>query len=69
MTYSITLQGGGESAADLYQRAEAALEGIAQRHPGQQVLVVSHGGFLHAAYRRANAGEALGKGFGVRVRA
>lgn len=47
------MQGGGESAADLQERAATALEALAQAHPGQRVLVITHGGFLHAAYRRA----------------
>lgn len=47
--------------ADLQERAEAALEGIAAQHPGQRVLVVCHGGFLHAAYRRATGHTYNGK--------
>jgi probable phosphoglycerate mutase len=38
---------------DLQERAAAALEALARAHPGQRVLVVSHGGFLYAAHRRA----------------
>ncbi|GAB4818808.1 hypothetical protein N2152v2_005854 [Parachlorella kessleri] len=47
------IPGGGESAEDLQDRVEAALNAIARAHPGQRVLVVSHGGFLYAAHRRA----------------
>lgn len=53
LTPERALQGGGESVAELQARALAALEGIALRHPSGRVLVVSHGGFLDAAYRLA----------------
>lgn len=49
---------GGESLTDLYARVRAALEAIAQAHPGETVLVVSHGGVLDIAYRLAT-GRAL----------
>jgi probable phosphoglycerate mutase len=44
---------GGESGAQLIGRALAALDDIAQRHAGQTVAVVAHGGVLDAAYRHA----------------
>lgn len=34
-------------------RITAALERIAASHPQQRVLVVTHGGVLHAAHRKA----------------
>ncbi|MCS7100640.1 MAG: histidine phosphatase family protein [Burkholderiaceae bacterium] len=46
---------GGESGAQLITRALAALADIAQRHVGQTVAVVAHGGVLDAAYRHARA--------------
>lgn len=56
------IQGGGESAHQLQARVEEALASIAAAHPGQRVLVVTHGGFLHcvqcAATGRASGGRA-----------
>ena len=54
----VPIQGGGESVADLQHRAASALESIARAHPGQRVLVVTHGGFLHATHRHATGGRA-----------
>jgi broad specificity phosphatase PhoE len=39
---------GGESYDQLRERIVAALRGIAERHPGQRVLVVGHGGTVRA---------------------
>ncbi|MGB9920318.1 MAG: alpha-ribazole phosphatase [Moorellales bacterium] len=39
---------GGESFAQVQERAWAALRRIATRHPGERVLVVSHGGTIRA---------------------
>ena len=38
----------GESYADMSARVLAALTGVAESHPGDQVLVVSHGGPIRA---------------------
>jgi probable phosphoglycerate mutase len=43
--------GGGESLVGFYLRVIAALQGIAARHPGQTVVVVTHGGVLDLANR------------------
>lgn len=51
--------GGGESLAAFARRVEAALVAIAQRHAGEDVLVVTHGGVLDIAHRLAT-GKALG---------
>ena len=48
----------GESLQQLAARAESALRRIARDHPGQTVLVVTHGGVLDIAYRLAT-GRAL----------
>ncbi len=45
--------GGGESLATFARRVEAALTAIAQRHAGEDVLVVTHGGVLDIAHRLA----------------
>lgn len=41
-------RGGGESYHDLAERVAPAITGLAQRHPGEQVLVVTHGGTINA---------------------
>ena len=41
-------RGGGESFYDLQARVVPALTKISQRHPGERVLVVSHGGVIRA---------------------
>ena len=46
-------QGGVELVHAMEERVSAALEAIAEAHPGQRVLVVSHGGVLYAAHQRA----------------
>jgi broad specificity phosphatase PhoE len=38
--------GGGESARQVAERIAAGLAAIAERHPGERVIVVSHGGAL-----------------------
>ncbi|MDV6373440.1 histidine phosphatase family protein [Deinococcus arenicola] len=47
--------GGGESMEDLYARCGAALDVLRARHPGQRVLVFTHGGVV-----RVVVGLALG---------
>jgi probable phosphoglycerate mutase len=44
---------GGESAAQFMERAVGTLDRIAMRHPGETIVVVSHGLVLDALYRRA----------------
>jgi broad specificity phosphatase PhoE len=39
-------RGGGESYRDASERMRAAVEGIAERHPGERVLVVGHGAVI-----------------------
>jgi len=48
----------GESLVSFAERALAALEVLAQRHPGVDVLVFTHGGVLDVAYR-ATTGKPL----------
>jgi 2,3-bisphosphoglycerate-dependent phosphoglycerate mutase len=43
----------GESLSAFAARITAAVEAIAAAHPGQTVLLVSHGGVLDICYRRA----------------
>ncbi len=45
--------GSGESLADFAARIVAAIEALANRHAGEDVLLVSHGGVLDICYRRA----------------
>lgn len=44
---------GGESLLQLQARVLAAVGALAQRHPGEQVLMVAHGGVLDILYRAA----------------
>ena len=44
---------GGESIRTRYERVTAAVQEIADRHPGETVVAVSHGGPLGDCYRRA----------------
>ncbi|GAB2456775.1 histidine phosphatase family protein [Comamonas humi] len=43
----------GESLQTLQQRASAAVDRLAVRHPGQQIALVAHGGLLDMLYRLA----------------
>ncbi|DBB14641.1 TPA: hypothetical protein ACH3X3_004275 [Trebouxia sp. C0006] len=45
---------GGESQNDVAQRVVSRIEQIASEHPGQTVLLILHGGVLHACYRHAS---------------
>jgi probable phosphoglycerate mutase len=44
---------GGESTQAFHGRVLAALRALAQRHPGQRLAVVTHGGVLDMVYRSA----------------
>ena len=44
---------GGESLLQLQTRVVAAVSELAARHPGEQVLMVAHGGVLDILYRAA----------------
>lgn len=46
---------GGESLVDVAERVAPVVAGLADRHPGEQVIVVSHGGVM-AALRALIAG-------------
>lgn len=56
-----TLPEFGESLDTFAARVRAALEDIAGRHPGEQVLVVTHGGVLDIAHRLAAGKELTAK--------
>ena len=45
--------GGGESPAQILERVANTVNSLAERHLGQQILVVTHGGVLDALYRLA----------------
>lgn len=45
---------GGEALKDFHARCVGALTRLAQRHPGQTVVLVAHGGVLDCFYRAAN---------------
>jgi probable phosphoglycerate mutase len=44
---------GGESLLQLRERVTRTLQSLAARHPGEQIVVVAHGGVLDAIYRVA----------------
>jgi 2,3-bisphosphoglycerate-dependent phosphoglycerate mutase len=44
---------GGESLIQLRERVTRTLAALAARHPGEQIVVVAHGGVLDALYRIA----------------
>lgn len=48
------LPGGGESLRAFAARVQACLDDIVAAHPGQRVLVVTHGGVLDILHRRAS---------------
>jgi probable phosphoglycerate mutase len=45
--------GGGETLLDFYTRSVAAATRLAARHPGEAIVVVTHGGVLDCLYRAA----------------
>ncbi|MHA7600536.1 histidine phosphatase family protein [Alicycliphilus sp. T452] len=45
--------GGGESLLMLRERIAATVDAIAARHPGQQIVLVAHGGVMDVLYRLA----------------
>jgi len=44
---------GGETLTQFYERVVAVVRGLAQRHAGQSIALVSHGGVLDCLYRAA----------------
>jgi len=48
---------GGESLIQLRERVTRTLRALAARHPGEQIVVVAHGGVLDAIYRVATGQE------------
>jgi probable phosphoglycerate mutase len=48
---------GGESLIELRQRVHTTMVGLAARHPGEQIVVVAHGGVLDTLYRIATGQE------------
>ncbi len=48
---------GGETLTEFYQRSVGHLTRLAQRHLGQTIVVVAHGGVLDCFYRAANGIE------------
>jgi 2,3-bisphosphoglycerate-dependent phosphoglycerate mutase len=51
---SFTFGDDGESLEDFAGRIRTALEALAERHAGEQILVVTHGGVLDIAHRLAS---------------
>ncbi len=44
---------GGESQTQVFERVHAALSAIAAAHPGEHIVIVTHGGVLDVFYRLA----------------
>ena len=58
----------GETDDEVRERVLEAVQAIATRHPGEQVLVVSHGGALNSLWHHALAfGRALGELCGLQA--
>ncbi|KAL1809900.1 hypothetical protein ACET3Z_026890 [Daucus carota] len=55
------IPGGGESLNQLYRRATSCLQKIGEKHKGERVVVVTHGGFIRALHRRATTHHRVGK--------
>jgi 2,3-bisphosphoglycerate-dependent phosphoglycerate mutase len=49
--------GGGETLLDFYARSVDAATRLAARHPGEAIVVVTHGGVLDCLYRAATRVE------------
>jgi len=48
---------GGETLADFYARCVASITALAERHPGEVLAVVAHGGVLDCLYRAATRAD------------
>ncbi|MDF2467420.1 MAG: putative proteinB [Ramlibacter sp.] len=48
---------GGESLIELRERVTRTMRELAARHPGEQIVIVAHGGVLDALYRIATGQE------------
>jgi broad specificity phosphatase PhoE len=46
-------RGGGETHAELHARLQATIDAMISRHPGQTILVVSHGAALRSLVAHA----------------
>ena len=49
--------GGGESLLRFRERITLATQGLAAQHPGEQIVVVAHGGVMDVLYRAATRQE------------
>ncbi|XP_023007099.1 phosphoglycerate mutase-like protein 4 [Cucurbita maxima] len=49
-----TIPGGGESLDQLYQRCTSSLQQIGNKHRGERVVVVTHGGTIRALFKRSH---------------
>ncbi|XP_048601922.1 phosphoglycerate mutase-like protein 4 [Brassica napus] len=49
----VDIPGGGESLDKLYDRCTSALQRIGDKHQGERVVVVTHGGVIRSLYERA----------------
>ncbi|KAF4401875.1 hypothetical protein G4B88_017387 [Cannabis sativa] len=54
------IPGGGESRDQLFVRCTSALQRIGNKHKGERVVVVTHGGVIRSLYKRACPNEKTG---------
>lgn len=55
------IPGGGESLNQLYQRCTSAVQRIGDKHKGERVIIVTHGGAIRSLYKRASRNGRPGK--------
>ncbi|BBH06149.1 Phosphoglycerate mutase family protein [Prunus dulcis] len=48
------IPGGGESRDQLHQRCASSVQRIGNKHKGERVVLVSHGGFIRTLYKQAS---------------
>ncbi|KAH0971399.1 hypothetical protein GBA52_023555 [Prunus armeniaca] len=48
------IPGGGESRDQLHQRCTSSVQRIGNKHKGERVVLVSHGGFIRTLYKQAS---------------
>ncbi|KAL8199351.1 hypothetical protein R6Q57_012919 [Mikania cordata] len=53
----VEIPGGGESLNQLYKRCTDSLQAIGNKHRGERVVVVTHGGVIRALHHRASSGK------------
>ncbi|KAL8143416.1 hypothetical protein V2J09_016448 [Rumex salicifolius] len=55
------IPGGGESLNQLYERCTSSVQRIGDKHIGERVVIVTHGGAIRSLYKRASPSRRPGK--------